>query len=738
MLAGAAAGLALLALLLLALAAAFLAVPERFPTGELARRAARELGAEWKPSWNELDLAVRSLSLRDKELALSARELCFDSPRASGCLESLDLAVRVRLSRSGVRVTRVLRLDVKGRRVRADVSPAPRAPAEPAADEGAPGLALLPPGTPFDGASIVLPFLEVVRGSAAARGAVSIGYDPVRARPFELTASLRSAGARAEIRASAAGLAGPQPVVRVRAAARTATARVTLDAGGAREAGEWRLRGDAALEASSGPVRELSLSSFTLTASPAGEARLESAIVLSPAAEGAWTASGLELPGRLGGRLRLTARRAPRPREEDRFEAEAALALEPVAGWYEIRGDLDARASGRLSRLKDLAIEQRSTLSLKIADFEDLVVFLADTPFAIPAPFESLKGPAALRVTSRGDPRRDVQSLDGRLTADLKGLGRQRLKLRLDAKAAGRRLALPDRRLDGSADLVIEEASLQAPHLDPLKLPRASVDPRIVTRRDKAKAAKAAAKRRAPRIAFSTGSVSFALTARTAAPATIHTDLAKSPVPVAIDLRASRPGAGASGTVELRNFVVEFFRREATVERLRFALSAGSKALDLDGLVLYRAAEAVIRVRLLGSTEKPRVELDSDPPMSQDDIVAMLLFGKSPNELDADESSTLAYTRSALADKAFGLASLYLFASTPIQYVGYDPSARSYTMRFKMPGGQTLQVDSGLDATRKVQLRKRLSRNFAFQAQARSHPEEGGGLTTFLEWFVRY
>jgi hypothetical protein len=158
--------------------------------------------------------------------------------------------------------------------------------------------------------------------------------------------------------------------------------------------------------------------------------------------------------------------------------------------------------------------------------------------------------------------------------------------------------------------------------------------------------------------------------------------------------------------------------------------------MDLDGLVVYKAADANISIRLLGTTQKPQVEFESDPPMNQADIVAMLLFGKSPNELDSDQQSSAANAQSAVANSAFGLASLYLLASTPVEYVGYDPVAKAYSVKFRLPGGATLQVGSA-GQSGAVQLRKRISKHLAIQSEFTSTQTQGNIVTTLLEWYGR-
>jgi hypothetical protein len=269
-------------------------------------------------------------------------------------------------------------------------------------------------------------------------------------------------------------------------------------------------------------------------------------------------------------------------------------------------------------------------------------------------------------------------------------------------------------------------------------MPKVTLDSRIKTAGAKAAELDEEAAARREDVSGSTSAVALELSVGTARPIVLYSDLAKTPVPVALDLKLEKPPGVMTGAVEVKSFDVEFFRRNATVDHVTLTFRPGSKLVGLDGLIKYKATEALITIRLLGTTDKPQVVFESDPPLSQSDIIAMLVFGKSPNELDADQAATVANTQTAMSDKAFGLASLYLFASTPIQFVGYDPATKSYTMKVRIPGGETLSFSSDFDATKSVQLRKRLSRHFAIAAEAVNSQTQGNGVVTFLEWFTRY
>ena len=218
----------------------------------------------------------------------------------------------------------------------------------------------------------------------------------------------------------------------------------------------------------------------------------------------------------------------------------------------------------------------------------------------------------------------------------------------------------------------------------------------------------------------------------------LFSNIAKDPVPVVLNLLATYPPGAAGGTAAFRSFDVELFRRNATVEHLNVALSSGSAAAGLEGLVRYKTPSATISIQILGTLDKPRVELTSVPPLKREDIIALLIFGKSPDELDPEQTASVSNTQTALESRAFGLASLYLFGATPIEHVAYDPATKTTTVKLRLPGGANLTFGSDFDQSRQVSVRKSLAPHWALQSEFTSQGEQTRAATTFLEWFNRY
>ena len=55
----------------------------------------------------------------------------------------------------------------------------------------------------------------------------------------------------------------------------------------------------------------------------------------------------------------------------------------------------------------------------------------------------------------------------------------------------------------------------------------------------------------------------------------------------------------------------------------------------------YRTGNYLVRVRITGTTQHPVLDLTSDPPLDQSDILAVILFGKPASELNNAQGQVL-------------------------------------------------------------------------------------------------
>jgi hypothetical protein len=192
------------------------------------------------------------------------------------------------------------------------------------------------------------------------------------------------------------------------------------------------------------------------------------------------------------------------------------------------------------------------------------------------------------------------------------------------------------------------------------------------------------------------------------------------------------------GSVKVANFDLNLFRREATLDHfnVRFDPKLGDVG-EVDGLITVDYADYTVKIAVLGSTKQPQVKLASDPPLPEDQLVAVLLFGKPIDELDSEETGSVGDTRAAVQDSALSLASLYLLASTPVQSVGYDSRTGSVTAKVRLATGTSLNVGAGQES-QQVGVSKRLGKRWSVSTDVIRSTQGTQTFTAFLEWNNRY
>lgn len=766
-------GAAGLVVLVLGLLTAVLIRPQLVVNSRTAAWALGRFGKDYAPTWYRLEAGVSSRGLFDKTLALDVDGLCLrgKTPEWSACFRKIRLRVDARFTKAGLERLRLALVDVEAGRIRADLSrPAPPASDTEPAASGPPRLPDWVAALRFGRIALALPdnrivlatgtlagsfFAELPDGgertlSVRARGAreergvaravsanAEIRTDAWEGPATRLDVTARAdAGALGRARVNARGrpLPGGRLGLNARAAIETTGRRLRLEVSGAGDRRAWSTRLGARFASVEGFVRSAALDGCRLELGLAERklqperGSLACRYFVEPRHFGA------QAPRRLEGAL--SARGCVH--RDDRIETEAALTIDPTGDWYRLSGRLAARVAGRVGEDAPLRLSHDAELSLDIPRFERLVAYFQDTSFAVPAPLNSLDGAVSIRVTGSGDSRRDPQRFGVWAVTTLAD-GVQSFRTRLRGSVLARELWTPARRVSADAEWILEDVAFQLPYLELQAPPKVAVDPRIRSGRAKAPAAEGESMRLAPGPKPRALPLELALRVRTPEqPVRLLTNLIKDAVPVRVDLDIRKPG-GASLSAHTEPFQIELFRRKAVVERFSISQATSSTSGALDAAFRVATSEATIRILLLGSTAKPRVRFQSDPPMDRNQILALLLFGKPPSQLASEEAASVGHTNAALTEQAFGLASLFVFASTPIEYVGYNPDSQSYVVRLRLPGGATAELGSDLEERRRLVVRKRLARQWAVSTELRRRPDTAtSAVTTFLEWFRRY
>jgi hypothetical protein len=151
----------------------------------------------------------------------------------------------------------------------------------------------------------------------------------------------------------------------------------------------------------------------------------------------------------------------------------------------------------------------------------------------------------------------------------------------------------------------------------------------------------------------------------------------------------------------------------------------------------------VVTLLIDGELNRPRIQLRSQPPLSSDDIHAVLLFGSPLRSLGTADVSSVANFKGAAVSRALTLASLYFLVGTPVQSISFNPRTMAFNAQVRLPKSVALNLGVEDEGSRYVGLRKRLNHDFYLETELR-HPEanstdtRGAALSTYLVWFKRH
>ncbi len=108
-----------------------------------------------------------------------------------------------------------------------------------------------------------------------------------------------------------------------------------------------------------------------------------------------------------------------------------------------------------------------------------------------------------------------------------------------------------------------------------------------------------------------------------------------------------------TGTVNTVRGTYEFQGRRFDLQRdgtIRFTGSADvNPLLDVTATREIPNTGVIARVHITGTTARPHLELSSDPPLDQSDILSLIVFNRPVNELGTGERSSLAATAGGIA-----------------------------------------------------------------------------------------
>ena len=364
-------------------------------------------------------------------------------------------------------------------------------------------------------------------------------------------------------------------------------------------------------------------------------------------------------------------------------------------------------------------------VSVLLNSFQKLKRTLEKTPYAIPAPFNVFTGEVEFQVKGMVD----IAGFQGILpvtfatrlsspeqTFNTEGKGE--LKYKYSKKADKSHLTL---------DLALSDVKLMLPTVKIESPPKLLPDGRY------AQDIPEINKVQAP----SDFTYEVKVHTTEGAPVKLYSNLARGPIPLNLDITAVPEKT--TGTVSVGDTRLEVFRRVGQVRKMILTLADPTEKSTVNGVVGVNYSDYDIEIQVVGPVLRPRVYFTSSPPLDREQIISLLIYGRTFEDLNQDESQSVGAVSGAVTDRALALGTLYFLASTPIESLGYNPNTGEFSAKVRLAKGTSLTLGTREGKSQKVGLRQGLGGNWSLSTFVENDSEtgeqSGGGM---IEWFKRY
>lgn len=362
--------------------------------------------------------------------------------------------------------------------------------------------------------------------------------------------------------------------------------------------------------------------------------------------------------------------------------------------------------------------------NVKLPNFQALKALLELNKIMVPSPFDILQGSieASIKTTLWQSEKGLVIPIETKVN-----LASTEQKVNVNGKV---NLYIPAdfKSMDVMLDLYVQDFIVELPPVDPVRgLPQLTKDSRLLMKPEQA----------VPADAFK-----FRLMygVRTAKPGAVRllSKLAKPAIPISLDLDRTAKG-DTLGTIKIEPFELSYMHRTMHIDLLRMILDDRETAdFAIDGLLRMEQSQAKIKIAISGSLRSPLIKLSSEPEMSRSDIISLMLYDRTSEQLVGADRETVGSFDAAIADRAIGLLGLWVFASTPIRSFAYNPLTKVYTATVQLAEGTTASIGTDWEEAAQVEVRKRLTRRWVLTASwAPSDAKEQLGKLV-LQWEKRF
>jgi hypothetical protein len=172
-----------------------------------------------------------------------------------------------------------------------------------------------------------------------------------------------------------------------------------------------------------------------------------------------------------------------------------------------------------------------------------------------------------------------------------------------------------------------------------------------------------------------------------------------------------REGELKDGFIQVLPLKTIVFKRPIQVSSLKILFEYPLDPV-INATIVFPLPEYKITLNLEGPLSNPRHSFTSEPPLPQNDIYSVLLFGRPMSDLAADDKAAASRTNQLLSQGILSLSVLYFFAGSPVEYIGYDPETRGATAQIGLGSKSSVRVGRGAGGSTSTSVRRSLGKGW--------------------------
>lgn len=193
-------------------------------------------------------------------------------------------------------------------------------------------------------------------------------------------------------------------------------------------------------------------------------------------------------------------------------------------------------------------------------------------------------------------------------------------------------------------------------------------------------------------------------------PLKISTNLLENALYIDLDMKVSN--GSPHGDIQIRPFKTTILKR--TIQHKKTSIEfEGGYTPTVHSTLHFPLPNYQIILKLEGPVNEPRPLLSSTPPLPEDDIISVLLFGEPLSALPDDEKASAAnQTSHILSQGLLSLSVLYFLSDTPIRSIGIDPETQKISAQISLGQKNSLNLSTQEDGTQSVGVRRSIGKGW--------------------------